>query len=174
MTGSQNSVDTNLILYLSDTDDTFVCDDDDLNVTSTYTCAQRTHVRPKETAGEWWRLEPRLSTTSSDGPGTRAYHTASSLASDGLGNSTCLYLFGGRDYENSVLYSDLWRLCPVSGWLGSSADTTFHWTELSPAGSLPKGRCALRRNSSVFMCGRLTNLGNAHGVSTPYLCPLYW
>lgn len=140
MSGSQNSVDTNLVLYLRDSTDTFVCDDDDINVTSTYACADRTHVRPTETVGEWWRLDPRLSPTSSNGPATRAYHTAASLASNGAGNDTCLYIFGGRDYESSVLYSDLWRLCPVAGWLGSSADTTFFWTELSPAGTLPKGR----------------------------------
>lgn len=139
MTGSQANVDTNLVLYLYESTETFECDDDTLNVTtSTYTCAQRTHLRPTETAGEWWHLDDRLDPSSSSGPGTRGYQAAASLSTDGLGSSTCMYMFGGRDYEFSVLYSDLWRLCPVS--LGGSLNTTFIWTELSPTGTLPSGR----------------------------------
>lgn len=140
MTGGQNSLDENHILYLTDTAETFTCKDGKLNITSTYTCAERTHVRPTETVGDWLYLAPRLGPGSSDGPPTRAYHAAASLASDGLGNPTCLYMFGGRDYEMSVLYSDLWRLCAVDGYLGTGEDTLFDWTELSPAGDLPKGR----------------------------------
>lgn len=136
MTGGQNSFDENHILYLTDTDETFTCKDAKLNITSTYTCAQRTHVRPTETTGGWWYLAPRLAATSSDGPPTRAYHASASLAS----NSACMYVFGGRDYEISVLYSDLWKLCAVDGYLGTSEDTFFYWTELSPTGDLPKGR----------------------------------
>ena len=50
MSGSQSNVDTNLVLYLSDVAETIECKDHKLNVTtSTYTCAQRTHVRPTET-----------------------------------------------------------------------------------------------------------------------------
>lgn len=139
MTGSQNSMDADLILHLSESADEFVCDDDDLNVTSTYTCAQRTPVRPTETEGEWWRLDSRLSLNSSK-PASRSFHAAASLASNGLGNSSCLYIYGGRDYEMSILFSDVWSLCPVSNFLGSSGETTFTWTELSPKGTLPKGR----------------------------------
>lgn len=141
MNGNQEGVETNLILYLTESEDTFDCRDSDLNTTtSTHTCAQRTHVRPTDSVGEWWRLDTRLSGTSSAGPAIRSYHAAGSIASDGLGNTACLFLFGGRDYENSVLYSDLWRLCPVDGFLGTSDDTTFDWTELSPSGTLPGGR----------------------------------
>ena len=141
MSGSQSNVDTNLVLYLSDVAKTVECKDNKLNVTtSTYTCAQRTHVRPTETTGEWWHLDARLDASSSSGPSTRAYHAAASLSTDGQGNSTCMYVFGGRDYEFSVLYSDLWRLCPVSAPLGNSTQTTFIWTELSPTGTLPSGR----------------------------------
>lgn len=139
MTGNQNGVETDLILHLSESADEFVCDDLALvNITSSYTCVQRTPVRPTETDGEWWRLDARLSNDTK--PATRSYHAAASLASDGRGSSSCLYMYGGRDYENSVLFSDLWRLCPVSDFLGGSGETTFTWTELSPAGTLPKGR----------------------------------
>lgn len=140
MTGTQSSIDNDLILYLTDVAETFECDDEKLNITSTYTCAQRTHVRPTETTGEWLLLDARLSSGSSEGPGTRAYHVAASLATDGAGSSSCLYVFGGRDYEFGVLYADMWRLCPVDGLLGSSTDTTFVWTELSPGGTTPDGR----------------------------------
>lgn len=140
MTGHQNGVDTNLILHLYESVEEFVCDDYEImNLTSSYTCAQRTPVRPTETEGEWWRLDPRLPFNSST-PASRSYHAAASLASDGLGSSSCLYMYGGRDYENSILFSDLWRLCPVSNFLGGSEETTFVWTELSPAGTLPNAR----------------------------------
>lgn len=139
MTGDQNGVETDLILYLSESADEFVCDDLMLvNITTDYSCAQRTPMRPTETDGEWWRLDARLSNDTK--PAMRSYQAAASLASNGQGNSSCLYMFGGRDYEFSKLYSDLWRLCPVSGFLGGSEETTFTWTELSPAGTLPKGR----------------------------------
>ncbi|CAM9750475.1 unnamed protein product, partial [Ectocarpus sp. 4 AP-2014] len=139
MTGSQNSVDTNLILHLSESSDEFVCDEDALvNITSSYTCGQRTPTRPTETEGEWLYLDSRLSNDSK--PASRSYHAVASLASNGLGGSACLYMYGGRNYEMSTLYSDLWSLCPVSNYLGNSEDTTFTWTELSPAGTLPLGR----------------------------------
>lgn len=140
MTGSQNSVDSDLILLLSEMTDEFVCDDFYLaNLTSSYTCSQRVPVRPTETEGEWWLLDPRLSSNATK-PASRSYHTAASLASNGLGNSSCVYLYGGRNYEMSILYSDLWSLCPVSNYFGSIENTTFTWTELSPAGTLPLGR----------------------------------
>lgn len=139
MTGSQLSMDADLILHLTETNQNFECEDNNLGITSAYTCEQRTSVRPTETAGEWWHLEPRRVNASNIFP-TRAYHTAASLPSDGLGNLSCLYLFAGRDYEINILYSDLWRLCPVSGFLGTSAETTFEWTELLPMGTLPGGR----------------------------------
>ena len=140
MTGHQNGVDTNLILHMYESAEEFVCDDYELmNLTSSYTCAQRTPVRPTETEGEWWHLDARLSFNSSK-PASRSYHAAASLVSDGLGSSSCLYMYGGRDYENSLLFSDLWRLCPVSNFLGGSGETTFTWTELSPAGTNPKAR----------------------------------
>lgn len=139
MSGSQNSLDNDLILHLLESTEEFVCEDEDLNVTSTYTCAQRTPTRPTETYGEWWLLDPRLSANSSK-PAARSYHAAASLASNGLGDSSCLYMYGGRDYERSVLFSDLWSLCPVSSFLGGSGETTFTWTELSPEGTLPQGR----------------------------------
>lgn len=139
MTGNQNGVETDLILHLSESADEFVCDELALvNITSSYTCAQRTPVRPAETDGEWWRLDARLSTDTK--PATRSYHAVASLAADGQGSSACLYMYGGRDYEFSVLFSDLWRLCPVSSFLGGSGETTFTWTELTPTGTLPKGR----------------------------------
>lgn len=139
MTGNQNSVETDLILHLSESADTFVCDEIALvNITSPYTCDQRVPVRPTETDGEWWRLDARLSNNSK--PATRSYQAAASLPSNGQGSSSCLYMYGGRDYENNKLFSDLWRLCPVSNFLGGSGETTFTWTELSPIGTLPKGR----------------------------------
>lgn len=139
MTGNQNGLETDLILHLSESADEFVCDDLALvNITSDYTCAQRTPVRPTETDGEWWFLDARLSNGTK--PAIRSYHAAASLVSDGQGSSSCLYMYGGRDYELSVLFSDLWRLCPVSGFLGGSEETTFTWTELSPIGTLPGGR----------------------------------
>lgn len=139
MTGVQTGVETDLILHLSESAGEFACDDSALvNITTDYSCAQRTPVRPTETDGEWWRLDARLSNDTK--PAMRSYQAAASLASDGQGGSSCLYMFGGRDYEFSQLYSDLWRLCPVSGFLGGSGETTFTWTELSPAGTLPKGR----------------------------------
>ncbi|CAM9934917.1 unnamed protein product, partial [Hapterophycus canaliculatus] len=140
MTGSQNSVDTDLVLHLSESTDEFVCDDVYLvNITSSYTCAQRVPVRPTETEGEWWHLDSRLSSNVSK-PASRSYHAAASLPFNGLGDSSCLYLYGGRNYEMGVLFSDLWSLCPVSNFLGSIVSTMFTWTELSPAGTLPKGR----------------------------------
>ncbi|CAN0561641.1 unnamed protein product, partial [Ectocarpus sp. 12 AP-2014] len=124
---------------LSESSDEFVCDEDALvNITSSYTCGQRTPIRPTETEGEWLYLDLRLSNDSK--PASRSYHAAASLASNGLGGSACLYMYGGRNYEMSILYSDLWSLCPVSNYLGNSEDTTFTWTELSPAGTLPLGR----------------------------------
>lgn len=141
MTGTQGSIDTNLILHLSESAETFHCDDQALNTTNALICAERTHVRPTESKGEWWYLQPRLSTSGADSrPAARAYHAAASLSSDGRGSASCVYIFGGRDYEKSLLFSDLWRLCPVSGYLGGATDTTFQWTELSPKGDLPRGR----------------------------------
>lgn len=139
MTGNQNGVETDLILHLSESADEFGCYEIALvNITSPYTCAQRIPVRPTETDGEWWRLDARLSSNSK--PAARSYHAAASLVSDGQGSSSCLYMYGGRDYENSILFSDLWSLCPDSNFLGGSGETTFTWTELSPTGTLPKGR----------------------------------
>lgn len=140
MSGSQDSLDNDLILHLHESTEEFVCEDEDLNITtSTYTCAQRTPTRPTETYGEWWLLDPRLAANSSK-PGARSFQATASLASNGLGSTSCLYMYGGRDYERSILFSDLWSLCPVSNFLGGSGETTFTWIELSPEGTLPMGR----------------------------------
>ena len=139
MTGNQDSVETDLILHLSESAEEFVCDDLILaNTTTDYSCEQRNATRPTETDGEWWLLDARLSNDAK--PPLRSYQASASLVSDGQGSSSCLYMFGGQNYEINQLYSDLWRLCPDSGFLGGSEETTFTWTELSPAGTLPEGR----------------------------------
>ena len=143
MTGTQESIDDDFILYLYESSETFRCFDKALNTTSSLTCAERTHTRPTESLGEWWYLQQRLYPSDAGRPGARSYHAAASLPSDGRSNASCVYVFGGRDYEMSDLFSDLWSLCPVSGFLGSAASTTFRWTELSPGGDLPSARWAV-------------------------------
>ncbi|CAM9599892.1 unnamed protein product, partial [Choristocarpus tenellus] len=160
MDGYQTLVEDNHILLLKDTTgDTIQCAASALPLGS-QTCSDLQPTRPLDTTGEWWSLEQRLasdstssSTSSSSAPPPRAYHTAASLPSDGLGNTSCLYVFGGWDYLNSILYGDLWRLCPVAGWLGSSNTTRFRWTELNPAGSSPLARY------STVLCDGVGSLG---------------
>lgn len=137
---NQEGVDANYILKVTDTGEDFICDDADLPPSSTFSCAERTHTRPADSEAEWWSLEARLARTSSTGPRQRSYHAAASIASDGHGNTSCVYIFSGRDYANSLLFDDMWRLCPLLGYLGSSSDTTFVWSELMPAGNPAKGR----------------------------------
>lgn len=140
MAGNQEGVDENYILKIADTGDAFACDDADLPPSSTLSCSHRTHTRPRDSEGEWWSLDARLSPTSPRGPAQRSYHVAASIPSDGNGNSSCVFVFSGMDYAKSVLFDDLWRLCPVAGSLGNSADTAFVWTELFPLGGSVKGR----------------------------------
>lgn len=141
MVENQEGVDANYVLHVADTGDNFACSDSALPASSAYACSGRTHTRPADSQGEWWSLADRLAPTSSSGPAQRSYHAAASIASDGKGNSSCVYIYSGRDYANSLNYDDLWRLCPVLGYLGTSADTTFAWTELVAYGNLPKSRC---------------------------------
>lgn len=140
MLENQEGVDGNYILRVADTGEVFECDDADLPASSLHSCAQRKHTRPTDSQGEWWSLEARLSPTSSSGPAQRSYHAAASIPSDGRGNTSCVFVFSGWDYANSKMFDDMWRLCPSSGYLGSSAKTTFVWTELTPMGNAAKGR----------------------------------
>lgn len=98
-------------------------------------------TRPADSLGEWWNLAELLEPGSSS-PDQRSYHAAASLAADGLGNSSCVYVYSGRDYAGGLQFDDLWRLCPTGGYLGTYSDTTFRWTELTPTGNSPKGRQA--------------------------------